>query len=246
MSKTTIDTAKLPIVYVIIPAYNEEQVLLETLSQVRTIQKSAHACEIYTLVVDNSSTDQTYQVARQCADVAVRENRRGYGQAVHTGILEAKRRSADIVVVLDADGSDAPKNIISVIEPLLNDEVDFCLGQRMKFAEDGSLTTLQRYGNRFACLLMCLVIERKYRDLGSLRAISMPAFEKLEMDDGNFGWNIEMQIKAVQKGLRISEIDVTYQERRGGESKISGNMVQAIKAGSIIVSSVLKYGFLKR
>ena len=93
---------------------------------------------------------------------------------------------------------------------------------------------------------MGIVVERKYRDLGSLRAISMTAFDELEMNDGNFGWNIEMQIKAVQKGLRISEIDVSYQNRRGGESKISGNMFQVIKAGSIIVSSVWKYGVLKR
>ena len=221
MSKETIDTAELPNVCVIIPAYNEEQVLLETLSQLRKIQESVLNCQIHSLVVDNNSTDKTYQIAKQEADVVIRESRRGYGQAVHSGILEAKRRFANVVVVLDADGSDAPQNIVSVIDPILKGTRDFCLGQRIKYAEEGSLTALQKYGNRFACLLMGIVVERKYRDLGSLRAISMTAFDELEMNDGNFGWNIEMQIKAVQKGLRISEIDVSYQNRRGGESKSS-------------------------
>ena len=69
-------------------------------------------CQIHSLVVDNNSTDKTYQIAKQEADVVIRESRRGYGQAVHSGILEAKRRFANVVVVLDADGSDAPQNIV--------------------------------------------------------------------------------------------------------------------------------------
>jgi glycosyltransferase involved in cell wall biosynthesis len=237
------------LVFVIIPAYNEEEILQDTLlnlQKLKNIPKDILACDICSLVVDNNSSDQTFPIAKKYSDYVVRECRRGYGQAVHTGILEAKRHGADIVVILDADGSDNPNNIIQIIEPILLGHSDLTLGQRMKFAQNGSMTTIQKYGNRFACRLMRLVIQRKYRDLGSLRAMTIQSFEKLQMNDMNFGWNIEMQIKAAQKNFRITEIDVSYHMRKGGTSKISGNAYQAVKAGTIIIGSVWKYGILQK
>ena len=235
-------TQKKQNVFVVIPAYNEEQSLLQTLENIPKRTTSSYV--LSSLVVDNNSSDNTFVIASLHSDYVIRECRRGYGQAVHSGILEAKRKGADIVVVLDADGSDPPQNIPLVIEPIVSKQADFVLGQRMHLAEDGALTSLQKYGNRFACRLMTLVVQKKYRDLGSLRAISVPSFDLLLMEDHNFGWNIEMQIKAVQRNLRIVEIDVPYQKRTGGTSKISGDPIQAMKAGAIIVHSVLKYGVL--
>ena len=233
-------TQKKQNVFVVIPAYNEESSLLQTLQNMP--RKTTSSYVISSLVVDNNSSDSTFLLASKYADHVIRECRRGYGQAVHSGIIEAKRKGADIIVVLDADGSDPPQNIPLVIEPILSKQADFVLGQRMHLAEEGSLTPLQQYGNRFACRLMMYVVQKKYRDLGSLRAISVPSFDLLDMKDGNFGWNIEMQIKAVQRNLRIVEIDVPYQKRKGGTSKISGDPIQALKAGAIILHSVLKYG----
>ena len=227
-------------IFVILPAYNEEESLLTTLHQIPRETTSSYV--ISSLVVDNNSSDNTFLLASKHSDYVIRECRRGYGQAVHSGILEAKRKGADIIVVLDADGSDPPQNIPLIIEPILSEKADFVLGQRLHLAEDGALTSLQKFGNRFACRLMTYVVQKKYRDLGSLRAISIAAFELLDMEDDNFGWNIEMQIKAVQKKLRIVEIDVPYQKRNGGNSKISENPVRALQAGAMILHSVIKYG----
>ena len=228
-------------IFVIIPAYNEQDALPVLLNQLSTTSFLEHH-NIRSLVVDNNSSDETFTIARQNADFVIRECRRGYGQAVHSGMLEAKRMGADILVVLDADGSDDPQYIPHLLEPILSQNADFVLGQRNMKAEVGALTTMQKYGNRFACHLMRIVVGRQYRDLGSFRAITVSAFERLQLQDSNYGWNIEMQIKAVQKKLRIVELDVPYKKRIAGDSKISGNKLQAIKAGYIIINSVMKYG----
>ena len=154
-------TQKKQNIFVVIPAYNEEQSLLHTLQDIPSTDTSAYV--ISTLVVDNNSTDGTFLLATKHSDYVIRECRRGYGQAVHSGILEAKRKGADIIVVLDADGSDPPQNIPLIVEPILSNTADFVLGQRMHLSESGSLTPLQKYGNRFACRLMKYVIQKIQR-----------------------------------------------------------------------------------
>ena len=218
---------------VIIPAYNEEDsigLVLDALPQ-----NLIH--EI--IVVDNNSTDDTARSASEKGARVVAEKRRGYGSACLKGISELD--NPDIVVFLDGDFSDYPEEIIQLVEPIESGKKDFVLGSRMLIPESRSaLLPQSRYGNQLAVFLMALFFRHKFTDLGPFRAIRYESLKAIAMQDANFGWTVEMQIKAVKKGLRIMEIPVKYRERVG-VSKITGTFSGTIKAGAKIIYTIFKY-----
>ena len=218
---------------VIIPAYNEEDsigLVLDALPQ-----NLIH--EI--IVVDNNSTDDTARSASEKGARVVAEKRRGYGSACLKGISELD--NPDIVVFLDGDFSDYPEEIIQLVEPIESGKKDFVLGSRMLIPESRSaLLPQSRYGNQLAVFLMRLFFRHKFTDLGPFRAIRYESLKAIAMQDANFGWTVEMQIKAVKKGLRIMEIPVKYRERVG-VSKITGTFSGTIKAGAKIIYTIFKY-----
>ena len=218
---------------VIIPAYNEEDsigLVLDALPQ-----NLIH--EI--IVVDNNSTDDTARSASEKGARVVAEKRRGYGSACLKGISELD--NPDIVVFLDGDFSDYPEEIIQLVEPIESGKKDFVLGSRMLIPESRSaLLPQSRYGNQLAVFLMRLFFRHKFTDLGPFRAIRYESLKAIAMQDANFGWTVEMQIKAVKKGLRIMEIPVKYRERVG-ISKITGTFSGTIKAGAKIIYTIFKY-----
>ena len=218
---------------VIIPAYNEEDsigLVLDALPQ-----NLIH--EI--IVVDNNSTDDTARSASEKGARVVAEKRRGYGCACLKGISELD--NPDIVVLLDGDFSAYPEEIIQLVEPIESGKKDFVLGSRMLIPESRSaLLPQSRYGNQLAVFLMRLFFRHKFTDLGPFRAIRYESLKAIAMQDANFGWTVEMQIKAVKKGLRIMEIPVKYRERVG-VSKITGTFSGTIKAGAKIIYTIFKY-----
>jgi glycosyltransferase involved in cell wall biosynthesis len=218
---------------VIIPALNEEK----SISLVINDMPSELVDQI--IVVDNGSNDNTASVAKRAGAIVVREDIRGYGAACQRGIAGAG--DSDIIVILDADYSDYPDKISLLLDPIVDQGFDMVLGSRtMGNAEKGSLTIPQRFGNWLATMLITLVTGFKYTDMGPFRAIKTENLQALQMTDKNYGWNVEMQIKAVKQGLRIKEVPVDYRNRIG-ESKISGTVSGAIKAGAKIIYSVFRY-----
>ncbi len=180
--------------------------------------------------------------------LVVSEPRRGYGSACLAGLaelaqqIEAGRPSPRVVVFIDADYSDHPDQLPELVEPILSDQADFVLGSRMLGErEPGAMPPQSRYGNRLACGLMRLLLGAHYTDLGPFRAISYPHLCQLKMVDTNFGWTVEMQIKAVKAGLRTLEVPVRYRCRIG-KSKISGTLRGTISAGTKILYTIAKYG----
>jgi glycosyltransferase involved in cell wall biosynthesis len=173
---------------VIIPAYNEEDsigLVLDALPQ-----NLIH--EI--IVVDNNSTDDTARSASEKGARVVAEKRRGYGSACLKGISELD--NPDIVVFLDGDFSDYPEEIIQLVEPIESGKKDFVLGSRMLIPESRSaLLPQSRYGNQLAVFLMRLFFRHKFTDLGPFRAIRYESLKAIAMQDANFGWTVEMQIK---------------------------------------------------
>ena len=218
---------------VIIPAFNEEGSIGHVLSALP--KELIHEV----IVVDNNSTDKTAEVARANGARVVAETRKGYGSACLKGIAELD--NPDIVVFLDGDFSDYPEEIVKLLAPIEAGEMDFVLGSRMILPQSRlALLPQSRYGNQLAVLLMRLFFRHRYTDLGPFRAIRYDSLKEIAMQDTNFGWTVEMQIKAVKKGLRILEIPVQYRERIG-VSKITGTVSGTFKAGTKIIVTIFRY-----
>ncbi len=227
-------------VVVIIPARNEEASLPLVLRDLPPVDA--------VIVVDNGSTDTTAACALRHGVEVVYEGRTGYGSAclaglaaVERAVLAGYRPAPNVVVFLDADYSDHPDLLPQLVAPIFADEVDFVLGSRLiGEREPGAMPPQSVFGNRLACLLMRLIWGARFTDLGPFRAIRYDALRTLGMVDRNFGWTVEMQIKAVAAGLRIAEIPVPYR-RRVGTSKISGTLTGSVKAGAKILYTIAKY-----
>jgi glycosyltransferase involved in cell wall biosynthesis len=250
-----------PRIGVVIPALNEEQALplvldelmgalagLETLSSEQSTGdlSPAHVLEgmaawSRVIVVDNGSDDGTADVARSHGATVVYEGRRGYGQACLAGLANlfegpGALGDTDLVVFIDADHSDYPDDLAAVLGPLLSDDADFTIGSRV--LGGASMTALLPqawFGNRLCCFLMWLLFGVRHTDLGPFRALRVSALKHLAMADTNFGWTIEMQLKASASKMRVVEVPVRYRARIG-TSKITGTIRGTIGAGTKILS----------
>jgi glycosyltransferase involved in cell wall biosynthesis len=222
-----------PKISVILPAYNEE-------ASIGLVLKDLPKDSIHEIiVVDNNSTDGTARVAEENGAKVVEEKQQGYGIACLKGISTLD--DPDIVVFLDADYSDYPEEITQLVEPIIADKMDVVLGSRMLLPQSRkALLPQARYGNKLAVFLIRLFFGWSFTDLGPFRAIRYDSLKDIGMQDQDFGWTVEMQIKAVKHKLRIKEVPVRYRERIG-VSKITGTISGTFKAGTKIIYTILKY-----
>lgn len=227
-------------VIVIIPALNEERSIGKVIN---ALPKKNYRKVI---VVDNGSSDETAAVAAACGAEVVEESRRGYGQACLTGIITAEKFNPTVIVFLDGDFSDFPEEIGKLTQPILNGEADLVIGSRIRGkSQQGALLPQARFGNWLASRLIRLFWHFQYSDLGPFRAIQWQALKSLDMEDTNYGWTVEMQIKALMRKLRVLEVPVSYRKRIG-TSKVSGTVVGSFRAGYKILWTIFKYGLLQR
>lgn len=231
-------------VTVIIPAFNEQESLPKVLRDLPTVGR--------VIVANNASTDRTAEFAQAAGATVVDEPRRGYGSACLAGmarlqrLIDAGASTPEILVFLDADYSDHPEQLPELVAPIMDDRADFVLGSRiLGKREPGAMPPQSLFGNKLACGLMRLLFGASYTDLGPFRAISYPHLLGLEMSDTDFGWTVEMQIKAAKAELRTMEVPARYRKRIG-TSKISGTVRGTISAGSKILYLIAKYGFWQR
>lgn len=225
---------------VIIPAFNEARAIRQVIGDI----PDDLVDEV--VVVNNASTDETEDNARAAGATVVTEGRRGYGYACLRGIEYAKAKQPDVVVFLDGDYSDHPDEMTRLVEPIRRGEADFVVGSRIEGeAEPGALLPQAQVGNRLACALMRWGWGAEYTDLGPFRAIRFRDLRALDMEDKTFGWTIEMQIKAVEAGLRVREVPVSYR-RRVGVSKITGTLRGTVKASAKILWTIGRMAATKR
>lgn len=217
---------------VVIPALNEERSLPLVLAGLP--REWIH--EI--VVVDNGSTDATADVARAGGARVVHEPRRGYGSACLAGI--AALDDPAIIVFLDADHSDDPADLPRVLAPILQGRADLVIGSRvLGKRERGALLPQAMFGNWLATRLIFWIWGQRYTDLGPFRAIRAGALHELQMRDRDFGWTVEMQVKAARAGLRAVEVPVHYR-RRVGRSKITGTLLGTLRASHKILFTIFR------
>ncbi len=223
-------------IVVIIPAFNEEDSVAKV---IRDIPRDI-VDEI--IVVNNNSTDQTGKIASDAGAILLNQPLQGYGNACLKGLeyIDRHQLNPDIIVFLDADYSDYPEEIAQLVEPLYND-MDMVIGSRtLGEREKGSMMPQQIFGNWLATFLIRYLYKVSYSDLGPFRAIKYDKLLSLGMCDKNYGWTVEMQIKAAKKKYRIAEIPVKYRKRIG-QSKVSGTFKGTLGAGYKIISTIIKY-----
>jgi glycosyltransferase involved in cell wall biosynthesis len=222
------------IVSVVIPCLDEEEPIAGVVAEAL----AAGADEV--IVVDNGSTDRTAVHARAAGARVVSEPRRGYGRACAAGV-GATRPDADIICFLDGDGSDVPAFLAAVVEPVGRDAADFVMGSRLRGnRERGSMTPQQLVAGYLAGALMRIVYRVRFTDMSPFRAMRPARLRALGMGEMTYGWNLEMQMRAAAAGLRILEVPVDHRCRRGGISKVSGNVRAGLSAAWKIATTFVR------
>ena len=219
---------------VIIPALNEAESIgfvLEEMPWPRIVE-----C----IVADNGSTDETAKIAAGHG-ARVANSPRGYGAACMAGVAAAAPES-DILVFMDGDGSDIVSALDDLVGPIERGEQDFVMGTRLgvKRRQPGSMLPSQVFAGRLVGTALRLLYGVHYTDMGPFRAIRRSSLESLQMAERTYGWSLEMQIKAVQHGLRILEVPVGYRVRHGGVSKVAGDLRASIRAGTRILEVLFR------
>ncbi len=222
---------------IIIPAHNEEKSIGSVLNH---LPKIFHPT---TVVVDNNSNDQTVPIVKNMGIAVTTESKMGYGAACLQGVRYAKENfNFDTFVFLDGDFSDHPQDIFRLIHKAKESGgADMVIGSRnLGEAEPGSLLPQAKFGNWLATSLMNLFTGSQFTDLGPFRLIKRTAYDQLNMQDENYGWTMEMQIKAIKLGLICRETSMHYKARIG-QSKISGTVKGSVLAGYKILYTLFRY-----
>ncbi len=228
-----------PFVSVVIPAYDEEAAVGKVLDDLPRDSVSE------VIVVDNGSADATAEVARRHGATVVSERRRGYGRACLAGV-RALHPETEIVVFLDADYSDDPTELPSLVAPIVEGRADVVIGSRaLGRRERGSLALQARFGNWLATRLIRRIWGVSFTDLGPFRAIRRDTLRAMDMRDTTYGWTVEMQVKAAMLGTQTAETPVRYR-RRIGRSKITGTLRGTVGAGVKILGTIGYYWVVGR
>lgn len=221
----------------IIPAFNEEESIGLVLKDIpKNLVRQV-------VVANNNSTDSTVEQAQEAGAVVVHQSEQGYGAACLLAIDYSLQSSPppEILVFLDADYSDHPEEMPQLLAPIFMGEAELVIGSRAAGnREKGSMMPQQVFGNRLATLLMRIIYGSTFTDLGPFRAITTRAYNEIGMIDRNFGWTVEMQVKALKKKIVSTEVPVTYRKRKG-VSKVSGTIKGSILAGYKIIYTIFKY-----
>lgn len=233
-------------IFVIIPAINEQD------SIGKVIENIPGDVVEETIVVDNGSTDKTIATASSSGATVLEESEKGYGAACLKGldyVHNKKPGNDDIIVFLDGDFSDYPEELPDVIEPILKKQADVVIGSRILgkkkgMAEEGSLLPQAEFGNWLSAKLIKLFWGYSFTDLGPFRAVRYEPFLRMKMEDRNYGWTVEMQVKAAKLKLKSTEVPVSYRKRIG-ESKVTGTISGSVKAGVKILWVIFIYTFKK-
>ena len=226
-------TSKVEMVSVVIPTLNEAGNILEELT---TIEKGlAYPKEI--IVVDGDSTDGTKEIVKDTNCRLIVEPRRGYGNALKTGIKHAK---GDVVVMVDGDGTYEVKHISLLLDKMIKEDAHLCLVTRM-YDPNKAMGMMNFVANKVITFFFDLLFGQFLSDSQSgFRAISHSAIEKVELTEEDMSFATEMLVKFAKKGFKMVEVPSVYKGRKYGKTKL-----RKIKSG-VEIFTVMFRGFMER
>ncbi|MCS7124298.1 MAG: glycosyltransferase family 2 protein [Candidatus Bathyarchaeota archaeon] len=207
--------SKVNMVSFVIPTLNEAGTIAHIIETIRREVKYPH--EI--IVVDGNSTDETQDVVRKlnCCRLII-EPKRGYGVALNTGIKHAR---GDVVVIVDGDGTYEIRDVNLLVDSLLKENAELCLGARMNGLYEKSMDITNYIGNKLITFVFNLLYKQKLVDSQSgFRAIKRSALEEVKLSEEDMAFATEMLIKFAKRGFKIIEVSTTYKPRIYGKSKL--------------------------
>ncbi len=217
---------------VIIPALNEQ-------AAIGRVVREALPLADRIIVTDNGSADQTAAQARAAGAQVVFESRKGYGFACLRAMREVG--DAEVIVFMDGDYSDHAEEMVLLAKPIAAGAADLVIGSRLRGQrERGALLPHAFAANLFFSLALRLICSLAVTDIGPFRAIRADRLFSLDMQEGTFGWTLEMMIKAAKRGLRVVEVPVSYRKRIG-HSKVSGSLWASLQAGAKMLQTTWRY-----
>jgi glycosyltransferase involved in cell wall biosynthesis len=220
-------------VAVIIPALNEADCIGDVVKQ--TLAQPVDQV----IVVDNGSTDNTADAARQAGAHVLCDPRHGYGYACAAGV--AMTENVDVLVFLDGDHSFLPGEMPLLLAPLSEGRADLVLGSRERgYIAPGAMPPHQRFGNWLVARLIGILYGLRLTDQGPFRAVRRDLVCALDMREMTFGWPTEMIVKAARQRARIVEVPISYHPRRTGHSKVSGTFGGTLQAGYQMLKVVIR------
>ena len=223
----------------VIPARDEQDNIAVVVHDLRALATPGGEALIDDIVVcDNGSVDATAQRARVAGARVVSEPTPGYGIACLTAI--AALEDVDLVLFVDGDQAFDVRQATRLMDAI-SEGADLVIGSRvLGHRQRGALSLPQIVGNRVAGVLISLLWRQRVTDLGPFRVIRRGALAALDMQDKTYGWTVEMQIKAIQRKMRIVEVPVDSQRRRHGRSKVGGTVKGVVGASIGILAMILK------
>lgn len=222
-------------VAVVIPALNEAETLPRLIGDIPQVDN----CTLNVIVVDNGSTDETARAAKAAGAEVVSEARRGYGWACHAGVRAAA--GSDAVAFLDGDYSSDPKELPTLLNPILTNQADMVLGSRLLNGQKHAMLPHQTFGNWLTARLMRRLYDLQVTDIAPYRAVRTGLLSAIELREMTFGYPTEMLVKAARRKARLREVPVSFLPRYAGRSKISGTVRGTVLAAWFILSTTLRY-----
>lgn len=224
-------------VAVLVPARDEEETIPFLLEAVAAADPGPGAVLREVVVVDNGSTDRTAAAARAAGATVVREPRKGYGRACRAGMAALERRPPDVLVFVDADDFEAPRQFRALLGPIREGRADLVIGERRAPEGDG-VRPHAALGNRLVSAVLRGLYGSGTRDMGPFRAVRWDRLRELALDDPDYGWYVQMQVRALRAGHRVVGVPVRFRRRTRGRSKVSGSLVGSLAAGWVMLRTL--------
>lgn len=217
-----------PKIAILIPCYNEELTIAKV---VRDFRAELPEAEIY--VFDNNSSDRTVEEAREAGARIAYERRQGKGFVVQAMFYQVE---ADVYVMVDGDATYPAAAVHKLIEPILRGEADMVVGSRLMEASDSEFRLLNKVGNGFFLKVINFIFKVKLSDvLTGYRAFNREFVKNIPVFGGGFETEVELTIKALARGYRVTEVPVRLTPRPEG----SFSKIRVVQDGFVILNTIL-------